>query len=47
MAKLLEQLPPQDELLRSEIRRVKEIMMLAGYYIGQKELDEGRTRYKD
>lgn len=47
VAKVLEALPPQDEPLRSEIRRAKEMLVLTGYYIGHREVDEGRTRYKE
>lgn len=47
VAKLLESLPTQDDPLRGEIRRVKEMMILVGYHIGNQELDSGRTRYKE
>ncbi|OHD24406.1 MAG: hypothetical protein A2Y38_03210 [Spirochaetes bacterium GWB1_59_5] len=48
VAKLLESLPAQEEPLKSEIRRVKEMMILAGYHIAHQELGKvTRREYGD
>lgn len=47
VAKLLEKLPPQDEPLRGEIRRIKEMVAYCGYHIVDQELRLSKTRRTD